>query len=82
MPRHWVGLEVTAACKVYAKSTLNPLLGADQDLEKYFLEVVQRMEEFVPPNAKPGMFHHLGTRVYIYIHDNIFRKLQKFDKAL
>ena len=82
MGRHWIGPEVTAACKAYAKATLNPLVGADQDIDKFCAEVAQRMGEFVPPNVEPGMFHHRGMRIYPYLRDNVFPQLQKFNKCL
>ena len=57
MGRHWCAAEVTAACKVYVKATLNPLVGADQDVDKFGQEVTIRMEDFAPPSIAPGMIH-------------------------
>ena len=82
MGRHWADAEVAAACKAYAKATLNPLVGTDQDLDQFAQEIALQMEEVAPPDVQPGMYHHRGTRIYPYLRDCVFPQLQKFNKAL
>ena len=82
MGRHWTGSEIHAACKAFAKATLNPTVGADQALEAFEDEVVLRMEEFLPANVAAGTYHRRGPRIYKYLRDNVFNRFQKFNKAL
>ena len=82
MTRHWQAEEITAACKGYAKATLNPRVGADKDFNAFSNEVLLRTEEFSPPEAQEGRFHHRSPRIYTYLRDRVFPTLQKFNKAL
>ena len=81
MGRHWTGAEIHAACKAYAKATLNPAVGADQPLEAFEAEMTVRMEEFTPADADDGTYHR-RRKIYTYLRDNVFKCFQKFNKAL
>ena len=54
MVRHWNDSEFTAACKAYAKVTLNPLIRADQNQDAFEKEIKLRVEDFSPPDALDG----------------------------
>ena len=82
MGRHWSGSEIAAACKAYAKATLNPLVGADRDIESFSREIVTHMVDFAPVNAPDGTFQHHGLRIYQYLRDNDFGYFHKFNKRL
>ena len=66
MGRHWTGSEIHAACKAYAKATLNPTVGADQPLEAFEAEMVVRMGEFAPADADDGTYHR-RQRFFVYL---------------
>ena len=82
MGRHWTGSEIHAACKAFAKATLNPTVGADQALEAFEEEVTLRMEEFSPANVAAGTYHRRGPRIYKHLRNNVFSRFKKFNKAL
>lgn len=64
MGRHWSGLEITAAFKVYSKATLNPLVVANCNLDSFLREIVTQTSEFLPANTPDGTFQHCGQRIY------------------
>ena len=82
MGRHWSGSEIAAACKAYAKATLNPLVGADRDIDSFSREILTHMVDFSPADAANGTFQHRGLRVYQYLRDNVFGCFHKFNKCL
>ena len=82
MGRHWSGSEIAPACKAYAKATLNPLVGADRDIDSFSREILTHMVDFSPADAADGTFQHRGLRVYQYLRDNVFNSFHKFNKCL
>lgn len=81
MGRHWSKSEICAACKGYTKATLNTHNVADQHVDQFEKEIVERMNEYFPADVADGTYY-FRAKIYKYIHDNVFNMFQKFSKLL
>ena len=82
MPPNWKPHEIAIACKAYASATQNGIHGADQDLENFNADIIEKIRLLAPAGYLPDTYHERGRRIYPYLRDNVFGEIQKFNKAL
>ena len=77
----WSNSEISAACKGYAKVTLNPLNGSGQHVDQFENEIVEHMKDFFPADVTDGTYY-CRSKIYKYLRNNVFNRFQKFSKVL
>ena len=84
MAPNWKADEIALACQAYASATNNGIQGADQDIEAFCDDIVKKLEQLVPrpESIQDNTYHKRGHRVYFYLRDNVFKEINKFNKAL
>ena len=82
MPKQWTLEEIALACKAYLGTTMNPIRGTSQDFNALNVTLIEKFEAISPSNCEDGTHYKRGTRTYPYLRDNVFPKIQKFNKAL
>ena len=82
MAPNWKPHEIAIACKAYTIATQNGIKGADQDIETFNKDILERVRDLAPVGHAPGTYHERGNRAYKYIRDNVFNDVQKFNKAI
>ena len=55
MAPNWKPAEVATACKAYASATDNGEVGADQDVEKFNKDIIEKLEKLAPANCEKGV---------------------------
>ena len=81
MGKQWTPTEVGVACRAYCSATQDSIKGADQKAEDFNQKLVDIFDKLSPANCDDGTYFHCGEHVFLYLCDNVFPDVQKFNKA-
>ena len=79
--KNWKKEEIALACKAYAVATKNSVSGCDMRGEDFNQNLVDIFKTFAPVPT-PEDTYHFRKHVYVYLRDNVFGALQKFQKSI
>ena len=79
--KNWTKEEIALACKAYAVATENSVSGCDIRGEDFNQNLVDIFKTFAPVPT-PEDTYHFRKHVYVYLRDNVFGALQKFQKSI